>query len=233
MPEKSFAKSFRRIKTVQLCILIVLEIAAALILICNPVMGSQLFTNKVLLLLYVIVWILMLFNLCWLLYDFVKIKQFAEESHSLNKIAYLDNLTGIPNRHGLDTVFKTYDTPASLTQVGCFMCKIDNLRTINDTLGHTSGDKIILDFCSIFEEVGDDFGFVGRNGGNEFLMVMDKCTSDSMNMFIEKLQERVTQYNEKFAKTPIQVKHTYLLNTEVQAKAFTQLLTATYNKLHS
>lgn len=233
MPEKSFAKSFRRIKTVQLGILIALEIAVALILLCNPSIGKQLFSNKVLLLLYVTIWLLMLFNICCLLYDFVKIKQFAEESHSLNQIAYLDNLTGIPNRHGLDTVFKTYDTPASLMQVGCFMCTIDNLREINETLGHASGDKIILDFCSIFEEVGDSFGFVGRNGGNEFLMVMDKCTHDSMQAFTDKLQERVSAYNENRAKTPIQIKHTYLLNTEVKAQAFTQLLTATYNELHS
>ncbi len=233
MPEKAFAKSFRRIKTVQLCILIVLEIAVALILICNPAMGRQLFSNKVLLLLYVSIWVLMLFNLSCLLYDFVKIKLFAEESHSLNQIAYLDNLTGIPNRHGLDTVFKTYDNPDSLMQVGCFMCTIDNLRNINDTLGHSTGDKIILDFCSIFEEVGDAFGFVGRNGGNEFLMVMDKCSTDSMDTFTEKLQAQVAEYNEKFATTPIQIKHTYLLNADVQARAFTQLLTATYNKLHS
>ena len=225
MPEKSFAKSFRRIKTVQLGILIALEIAVALILLCNPSIGKQLFSNKVLLLLYVTIWLLMLFNICCLLYDFVKIKQFAEESHSLNQIAYLDNLTGIPNRHGLDTVFKTYDTPASLMQVGCFMCTIDNLREINETLGHASGDKIILDFCSIFE--------VGRNGGNEFLMVMDKCTHDSMQAFSDKLKERVSAYNESRAKAPIQIKHTYLLNTDVKAQAFTQLLTATYNELHS
>ncbi len=233
MPEKSFAKSFRRIKTVQLCLLIIIEVVAALILICNPAVGKQLFTNKTLLLLYVIIWVLMLFNLSCLLYDFVKMKLFAEESHSLNQIAYLDNLTGIPNRHGLDSVFKTYDTPESLLQVGCFMCTIDNLRTINDTLGHNIGDKIILDFCTIFEEVGDAFGFVGRNGGNEFIMVMDKCTSATMNNFIDKLQEHVSQYNEKHAQTPIQIKHTYLLNTDLHAQAFTQLLTATYNKLHS
>lgn len=233
MPEKSFAKLFRKVKTVQLCILILLEAATVFLLLCNPSMGKQLFSNRVLLILYVIVWILMLFNLCCLLYDFIKIKQFALESHSLNQIAYLDNLTGIPNRHGLDTIFQTFDNPSSLAGVGCFMCTIDNLRSINDSFGHACGDKVILDFCSIFEEVGDEFGFVGRNGGNEFLMIMNNSTSASMDMFTHKLLERIATYNTDSAHATIQIKYTYLLNTKLQASAITQLLTATYNELHS
>ncbi len=233
MQEKKFAKSFRSAKIIQLCILLTLDICSVFILICNPEIGKQLFTNNVLLTLCAIIWILMIFSFIGLLYDFYKIKSFAEESHALNKVAYLDHLTGIPNRYGLDAVFKTYDSPESMTHVGCFMGTIDNLREINDSLGHATGDRMILDFCNIFEELGDSFGFVGRNGGNEFIMVMDHCTHQSMQRFIESLNDRITHYNDKHPKSPIQFRHTYLLNTDEQAQAFTQLLTATYNKLHS
>uniref|UniRef100_UPI004055D701 GGDEF domain-containing protein n=1 Tax=Acetatifactor sp. TaxID=1872090 RepID=UPI004055D701 len=233
MQEKNFVKSFRTVKVVQLCILLVLDITSILLLICNPSIGKQIFPDKVLLILCAIIWILMLNGLGWLFYDFYKIKSFAEESHALNKVAYLDHLTGIPNRHGLDAVFKTYDSPKSLTEVGCLMGTIANLPSINDTQGHAVGDLMILDFCNIFEEVGDNFGFVGRNGGNEYIMVADHCTHDTMQNFIHCLNERIVQYNTTHEKAPIDFQYTYLLNTETKAQAFTQLLTATYNKLHS
>lgn len=233
MQEKKFIKSFRSAKIAQLCILLVIDIVAALTLICNPSFGKQIYSNYVTFTLSAIIWVLMIFSLIYLLYDFQKLKSFAEESHTLNKEAYLDHLTGIPNRHGLDTVFKTYDTPESLTQVGCFMGTIANLRSVNDNLGHSVGDQMILDFCNMFEETGDQFGFVGRNGGNEYIMVMDRCTHDRMKCFIDNLNNSIAQYNERHAKAPIDFQYTYLLNTEEHAQAFTQLLTATYNKLHS
>lgn len=233
MQEKTFVKSFRTAKIVQLCILLVIDISAVLILICNPDIGKQIYSDKVLFTLCAIIWVLMIAGLVWLLYDFYKIKSFAEESHALNKVAYLDHLTGIPNRHGLDAVFKTYDSPEAMTEVGCFMGTISNLPAINDTLGHAAGDRVILDFCNIFEEVGDKFGFVGRNSGNEYIMVMNHCTHESMQCFIDSLNERIAQYNTGNPKLPIDFQYTYLLNTNEHAQAFTQLLTATYNKLHT
>ncbi len=233
MLKKDFAKTFRFVKIIQLCTFVVIDFVFILMLIFHSEVGTQIYHNKTLFFLCTITWILMICSFLFLLYDLHTIKFFAVESHALNKIAYLDHLTGIPNRHGLDVVFKTYDTPKSMTQIGCFMCTIANLHNINDSMGHQVGDRMILDFCAIFEEVGDNFGFVGRNGGNEFLMVMDSCTHDTMQNFIDKLHKCITQYNVKHSYAPIHIRHTYLLNTEEHAQAFTQLLTATYNKLHS
>ncbi len=233
MQEKKFAKSFRFAKVVQLCILLLLDALTILILVCNPEIGSQLYSNKIIFTLSAIIWVLMIFSLLCILHDFYKLKSFAEESHALNKVAYLDNLTGIPNRSGLDMAFKVYDSPESVKEVGCFMGSISNLRTINETKGHSAGDRMILDFCSIFEEIGDKFGFVGRNGGNEYVMVMNACTHESMQRFIEELTEHLAEYNTQHKEAPIDFQYAYLLNTDVKAQVFSQLLTATYNKLHS
>ncbi len=233
MQEKNFVKSYRIAKVIQLCVLAVVDIASILILICKPSIGKAIYSDSTLFVLCAIIWILMLSGLIWLIYDFYKIKYFAAESHALNKVAYLDHLTGIPNRHGLDVVFQTYDTPASMTKVGCFMGYIANLRTINETLGHSVGDRVILDFCNMFEELGDKTGVVGRNGGNEYVMVMDNCTHDKMQTFIDNLNQRIAQYNSEDTKASIDFQYTYRLNTDEKAQAFTQLLTATYNQLHS
>ena len=73
----------------------------------------------------------------------IRFRTFAEESHALNRAAFLDHLTGIPNRHGLDVVFETYDSPESLAHVACYMVTITNLKEINQTMGHVVGDQML------------------------------------------------------------------------------------------
>lgn len=233
MLEKKFVKVFRIAKIIQLCFLLVLEVVFFIILFCNPSLSKELYSNRALFILCSCTWLLMLFNLFCLLYDFCQLRHFTEESHALNRVAFLDNLTGIPNRHGLDVVFQTYDSPESLAMVGCFMVTISNLKETNETLGHQTGDAMIQQFCSIFEEIGDTFGVVGRNGGNEYILVINNCTDRLMKQFIEVLEGQIAEYNLSCAKAPIQIQYAYVLNTEEQATAFTQLLTATYNKLHA
>lgn len=233
MQEKKFAKSFRLAKIIQLSVTLLIDIFVILILICNPGIGSQLYSNKVILTLSAMIWVLILFSLLCILYDFRKLRSFAEESHALNKAAYLDNLTGIPNRSGLDKAFQTYNSPETMKEVGCFIGTISNIRQINETQGHSAGDRMILDFCNFFEEIGDRFGFVGRNGGNEYVMVTDHCMQADMQRFIDEITGRIAEYNTQHTDAPIDLQYAYLLNKDVNAQSFAQLLTATYNKLHS
>lgn len=233
MPEKKFLKRFRVAKLIQLCLYALIDIAFITILILNPQTGTKIYHDKTLFLLCTFIWVTMVLGLGYLLYDFYKMKFFAKESHSLNRTAYLDNMTGIPNRHGLDMIFDTYSTTEALAEVGCFVGTIANLREINETLGHQAGDFIIQSFCTIFEEVGDAFGTVGRNGGNEFVMVINHCTPQVMQSFLDSLDSRIEQYNNEHSDAPIKFLHSYLLNAESQAQTFAALLTATYNNLHT
>ena len=145
----------------------------------------------------------------------------------------LDHLTGIPNRHGLDVVFETYDSPESLAHVACYMVTITNLKEVNQTMGHVVGDQMLKDFSGILESVGDAFGVVGRNGGNEFLMIVNHGSHDTMEYFIESLNQQLKEYNEEHSNAPIQIQYAYILNEEAHAEYFSTLLTETYNKLHS
>ena len=217
--KKKFVKTFRNTKTVQLILLLLLETAYVLVLTLNPALGTKLFEDRTLFILCTLSWILALFNLIWLLYDFYKLRTFAEESHALNRAAFLDHLTGIPNRHGL-------------AHVACYMVTITNLKEINQTMGHVVGDQMLKDFSGILESVGDAFGVVGRNGGNEFLMIVNHGSHDTMEYFIESLNQQLKEYNEEHSNAPIQIQYAYILNEEAHAEYFSTLLTETYNKLH-
>lgn len=233
MKNNNLIKKIRTSKIIQLSLLIVFILFFVGVLLSHPTLTKQIYQNEVLFILCAFTWILILFQLICLFIDFLQMRSFALESHALNRIAYLDNLTGIPNRHGLDVVFQTYDNPKSLEDVGCFMVTIDNLKSTNESLGHKAGDLLIQDFCSIFEEIGDGFGVVGRNGGNEFILVINHCTNELMAHFIHILNSQIGCYNEEHENAPLHIAYTYVLNSTEHATAFTQLLTATYNKLHS
>ena len=81
--KKKFVKTFRNTKTVQLVLLLLLEATYVLVLTLNPALGTKLFEDRTLFILCTLSWILALFNLIWLLYDFYKLRTFAEESHCL------------------------------------------------------------------------------------------------------------------------------------------------------
>jgi len=233
MSEKKFIKNIRTAKIIQLCVLLLLEVFFFIILFCNPTLSKELYSNKVLFTLCTCTWLLMIFSLLWLLYDFFKLKAFVEESHALNKAAYLDSLTGITNRHGLDTIFQTYDSPESLATLGCFMATITNLKENNDTLGRQAGDTMLQAFSTIFENIGDTFGIAGRNGGNNFILIINHCSDDTIKQFIQALNARITEYNTVPNNIPIHIQYAYALNTEENLSTFSQLLTVTYNKLNS
>lgn len=228
MQKKEFITFFRGIKVIQLCVLLVIEAVILGIFIANPSLTRRIHDDPPLYQLCVAAGVMMIFALLCLLYDFIKLRFFAK----LKREALLDGLTGIPNRHGLDVIFQTYTSPESMANVGCYMVTIENLTSINQTGNRRAGDRVIQDFCSILTSVGDSFGTVGRNSGNDFLVVIDNCGREKMESFHGMLQARIADYNRNHEHFPIRIKSTYILNSEEGAEAFSQLLIATYGRLH-
>ncbi len=231
MTDNTAIKSYRQKKIIQFVFFLILEIIFFLILITNESLRSNVFTHSGIFSLCLVCWILFILILLSLFHDIYVLRNFTATNHELHQLAYLDNKTGIPNRNSLDLIFKSYSTQESLKDVGCCLFSIDNINTINEATGREAGDKVIQNFCTMLEEIGDKYGFVGRNGGNEFIMVINNCTNELMERFYDTLDKRILLYNEKNTETPIQIKRAYTLNSEEQHTNFSRLLTATYNKL--
>ncbi len=81
-----------------------------------------------------------------------------------NNLVYYDNLTGVYNRqfYGRVLIKKTINE-----EVVVIMLDLNNLKTINDTFGHASGDKLIIGITSSLK----NYGTVCRLGGDEFLIL--------------------------------------------------------------
>lgn len=100
---------------------------------------------------------------------------------SLNEI--LDPLTGVISR-----AYSVRFVRSLITEHRPFtfaMIDLDNFKFINDSLGHTAGDKVLTTVSKRLAEFVDGFGIVGRFGGDEFLMIDLKHTeiNDKISFF--------------------------------------------------
>jgi diguanylate cyclase (GGDEF)-like protein len=234
MPEKKFIKMFRRIKLIQLLLIFIIDVTFIVILLKDRQLSFSLqdiSNGSSYALMYLMIWILILLSILFILYDLFKMRQFAIESHDLYRMAYLDRLTGIPNRHGLDTILESYPTAESLANIGCCVLAIDNIAELNIRLGREAGDKMIYDFASILEKIGDRFGTVGRNSGNVYVAVIDKCDKNKMDTFFKELYNELENYNSIHKDAPIVLRTSYILNSDTHASSFKQIFAALYHNI--
>jgi len=84
-----------------------------------------------------------------------------------------DPLTMLPNRLALQEELEGAIALAGThQQVGLMLFDVDNLKRINDTLGHDAGDALLRVFASRLTEVAPEGATVGRLGGDEFAILM-------------------------------------------------------------
>ncbi len=82
--------------------------------------------------------------------------------------AYHDELTGAYNRAGFDLLMSGID----LEKMYMMLLDVDNFKSINDTYGHETGDKVLVRLVSILQKVFRDDDYICRLGGDEFVVLM-------------------------------------------------------------
>lgn len=98
---------------------------------------------------------------------------------SLQYLAYHDELTGLPNRnllinridHSIETAYRNKQ------QLGVLFLDLDRFKTINDSLGHHIGDKLIKQVSERLLKTLRKEDTISRNGGDEFVIVIQHMVS--------------------------------------------------------
>ncbi|WP_408071599.1 GGDEF domain-containing protein [Butyrivibrio sp. JL13D10] len=226
--KKSLAKKLRIIKTTFLVIFIVLSCIYFAILIFNQDFRSRIIDDKWFMASFIVTFLSLLTGFTNLLIDFILVKKNTEIARDLRDLAFLDKLTGLPNRYSIDRISQKYDSKEKLANLGCVLLGIKNLKDINEKSGRSGGDKLISDFCAILESVGTQYGLIGRNSGNEFLLVMENCDRMAVDAFISELMQRIHNHNVISPDCPIELIYSSALADEVHADHFYALITSAY-----
>ncbi len=91
----------------------------------------------------------------------------------LQKVAYVDPLTGLQNRSSLQL---TLDEIGASQPAAAYLIDLDGFREINDALGHSIGDAVLMDVASRFHSEVTEGTQVFRIGGDEFMIVVNGIT---------------------------------------------------------
>ena len=221
---------FKTLKVIELSVFVILEIIFLIAILTNKTMKTSIFVDKSLFTLCSIMYATIILSLAFLIYDFFKIRELKVQSHQLENLAYLDSKTGIPNRTSCSMFFDTHGSADSLTGICCMVSEISNIKAINETNGKDVGDKIIRDFSNILETSAKDFGFVGRNGGNEFITVIEKCDAEKLSSFRKLLDDNLNLYN-SHEPVAIEIRLESVLFDEEEVSSFSELIAQAYKKL--
>lgn len=116
------------------------------------------------------------------------------EQEELEKLAYIDQLTGIPNR--ISCTNKMRDLTTDQWYAVAFF-DVDGLKAANDNYGHDVGDALIKEAAGLISiAFGNRKGFYGRWGGDEFVAVfLDKSSYSRFDLVFGRYMDYVTKKN--------------------------------------
>ena len=223
--------NYRAIKAVELTLVFLVEIVYFCIIAFNKPLRTAVFTNKLLFTLCLLMWLALIISFVCMLIDFNMLKNAAADSTLMSQTAYVDALTGLPNRLSVDLMINNHSTPESMKNVGLTVIRLSNIIEINEKYSHEVGDSLIQDFCVLLRDIGSRYGFVGRNGGNEYLGIFEACDDELVTQFIADLYVAINLYNESHIETPVEIEYAYALNSRENLGRFSELLTLVYRSL--
>ncbi|WP_246943039.1 sensor domain-containing diguanylate cyclase [Bacillus pinisoli] len=106
-----------------------------------------------------------------------------------------DSLTGIYNRNYFDTKMEKFNKTND-SEVAIILCDLDELKQINDTLGHRSGDLLIKEAGQLLNQFSNQETTVARIGGDEFAILINGEGSQRTEKLVSDIKQAVEDYNQ-------------------------------------
>ena len=119
--------------------------------------------------------------------DITQRKQLQEKLESMSLV---DDLTGLYNRRGFFALSQQQLKMAERTKqtVLLFFADLDNMKQINDTVGHQEGDTALVDIAAVLKETFRKSDIIGRVGGDEFAVLAIDTTDETEAVLTNRLK---------------------------------------------
>lgn len=133
-------------------------------------------------------------------------KKLTDARDQLELLVQMDPLTEALNRHAFHSLLRRPESGQDTSTSGSVaVIDIDNLKPINDTMGHTAGDKAIRAVARAMRSLvrADDMLF--RWGGDEFLVLMFKLPEADASRRLDQLNRILEENSERWIGMPLTV----------------------------
>ncbi|MBU1052690.1 MAG: sensor domain-containing diguanylate cyclase [Proteobacteria bacterium] len=119
----------------------------------------------------------------------------SEEKYK--QLSIVDDLTGLFNKRCLDTQLEgeisralRYGRPLSL-----LLMDIDNFKTVNDTYGHSQGDKVLAGLAQVLRSCIRDSDLAFRYGGEEFVVILPETSVENSTKVAERIRQSCASFS--------------------------------------
>ncbi len=101
--------------------------------------------------------------------------------------AFHDTLTDVYNRRYLEEMFKSLSQDRRQHPITVLLADVDGLKHTNDTLGHASGDQLIVAAAQRLSSRCRPSDVIGRWGGDEFIVILPKTSEHDAQRIIDRI----------------------------------------------
>ena len=122
-----------------------------------------------------------------------RIEEEKEAARAFRDMANTDSMTGVRNKHAYsenEKIINRQIEAGELEKLAVVVGDINGLKYVNDTLGHSAGDRLIKDACALICECFSH-GAVFRIGGDEFVILLQGKGFDKMAESVNELNQKV------------------------------------------
>lgn len=143
--------------------------------------------------------------------ELVRALRTAALNKQLQRKVYLDEATGLPNKNKCEEILSQAEPIGPENPLAVFVFDLNNLRTINNNLGHEKGDEYIRVFAQQLAKTQSPLCFTGRYGGDEFLALLDQ------------VRRNADEYSQAHPDMPISYAAGYALSSEFESPTMREL----------
>jgi two-component system, cell cycle response regulator len=120
-------------------------------------------------------------------------REIEANNRRLTLEAQTDSLTGLPNRRAVEewAVRQVAGAARHGYPVWVVLADLDLLKHVNDSLGHAAGDAMLQSFAEILSKNTRVSDLCGYFGGDQFILVLSHVEKDGIQLFINRLRERI------------------------------------------
>lgn len=142
----------------------------------------------------------------------------VRQNKELSVLAAIDTATGLFNRSKCQELFKTTTKHSDKEFAAVIVIDLNDLKKTNDLQGHRVGDELIFNFAKLLKsscEVHQVKPFVGRYGGDEFVIYYKHLTGDGdIKLLLKELDYLSVEFNKNESRFNISYAIGYAMNTK-------------------
>lgn len=128
------------------------------------------------------------------IYLFIMVEDITSDE-VLKKELYIssitDRLTGLYNRHYLDTQMDSYVKQSKLSPLSVILFDIDFFKKVNDTYGHIVGDDLLIELSQLLKNCSRTSDVLVRYGGEEIISILPDTDEKTAITIAENIRYRI------------------------------------------